>query len=181
MKKLTIMLLLLAGITSAKAAVDTATVNNAAPAFTLKDMAGKTVSLSDYKGKVVVLDFWATWCVPCRNSFPAVQATINKYKNDKDVVFLFVDTREKVDNYKELITKFLEDTHYDFRVLLDEHNEDGRQGKLYKEYAMPGIPTKYIIDKNGVIRFMNIGFMPGRTDEQVSDELSKEIETAKKA
>src|ERR1700749_3607746 len=73
-------------------------LNDKAPNFILKDINGKTVSLADYKGKVLILDFWATWCVPCRNSFPAVKMAVEKYKNDPDVKILFSDTRETESN-----------------------------------------------------------------------------------
>ncbi|MDJ1499795.1 TlpA disulfide reductase family protein [Xanthocytophaga agilis] len=150
-----------------------------APQFSLKDMSGKVVSLAEYRGKVVVLDFWATWCVPCRNSFPAMQMTMNKYQNDKNVIFLFIDTREKSPNYQSLIGQFLSDNHYDFYVLLDEKGADGIQNKVYKTYQIPGIPTKFVIDGKGIIRFKNIGFDMNKTNEQVVEELAGQIEIAK--
>ncbi|MDJ1492329.1 TlpA disulfide reductase family protein [Cytophagaceae bacterium DM2B3-1] len=156
-------------------------MNVPAPQFSLKDMSGKVVSLIDYKGKVVVLDFWATWCVPCRNSFPAMQMTMNMYQNDKNVVFLFIDTREKSPNYQSLISQFLSDNHYDFYVLLDEKGADGVQNKVYKTYQIPGIPTKFVIDGKGIIRFKNIGFDMNKTNEQVVEELAGQIEIAKTA
>lgn len=70
-------------------------LNSPAPHFILKDLNGKTVSLSDYKGKTLVLEFWATWCPYCRKSFPSTQLLLNKYKDDANVKFLFIDTREK--------------------------------------------------------------------------------------
>lgn len=156
-------------------------LNDKAPDFVLRDINGKVVSLADYKGKVLVLDFWATWCVPCRESFPAVQKTINKYKDDPKVSFLFMDTREKTDNYVDVIKKFLADNHYTFNVILDEKSPDGTQSKMFKQYVMPGIPTKFIIDGNGIIRFKVIGFNPNLTEEEVVKELSGMIETVKKS
>jgi peroxiredoxin len=156
-------------------------LNDKAPDFVLKDINGKTVSLADYKGKVLILDFWATWCVPCRESFPATQKVLNKYKDDPAVSFLFIDTREKTDNYVDLIKKFLDENHYTFKVVLDEKGPDGIQNKMYKQYVMPGIPTKFIIDKNGVIRFKVIGFNPNLTEEDIMKELSEMIEAARKS
>ncbi|MFD2871681.1 TlpA family protein disulfide reductase [Mucilaginibacter ximonensis] len=155
--------------------------NQPAPAFELKDMDGKTVSLTDYKGKVVVLDFWATWCGPCKMSFPGMQIALNKYKDDKDVQFLFIDTRERADNYKDLVKNFLADNHYSFKVIFDEKGEGGVQNKFFKTYKLMGIPTKFIIDRDGIVRFENIGYMPGMSDQELANEVSGMIEKAKKA
>jgi len=183
--KLFIVALFLTGTAAAKSItikmpVDSM-LNDKAPDFVLKDINGKTVSLVDYKGKVLILDFWATWCVPCRESFPAVQKVLNKYKDDSAVSFLFIDTREKTDNYIDLIKKFLDENHYTFKVILDEKGPEGIPNKTYKQYVMPGIPTKFIIDKNGIIRFKVIGFNPNMTEEDVVKELSGMIETARKS
>ena len=82
---------------------------NVAPNFTLTNLEGKTVQLSDYIGNLVVLDFWATWCGPCKASFPKMQEIVTKYK-DKNVVFLFVDTWEqnKPDQTLKKVTQFPE-------------------------------------------------------------------------
>jgi len=156
-------------------------LNIPAPAFTVRDLDGKEVSLSDYKGKVVVLDFWATWCEPCQKSFPGMQELVTKYKDDPEVKIFFVDTREKKKEYKDLVRKFLAEHHYTFQVLLDDQGSGPSEKTLYTQYDMPGIPTKYIIDKAGHIRFKDIGFRPGTTADELSAKVSKLIETAKKS
>jgi len=154
--------------------------NQAAPLFTLQDMNGKMVSLADCKGKVVVLDFWATWCGPCKASFPGMQQAVNKYKDTQDVVFLFIDTREKMENYKQFVTDFITNNHYTFKVLYDEMSFDGTKSKLYQDYKLAGIPTKFVIDKSGIVRFEEIGFASGKSDQSLAKEVSDMIEEAKK-
>lgn len=155
-------------------------INQSAPAFTLKALDGKTVSLADYKDKVVVLDFWATWCGPCKSSFPGMQRVVTHYKDDRDVAFLFIDTREKVANYQQLANDFLTANHYTFKVLYDEMSLDGTKSKLYKNYKIAGIPTKFIIDREGIVRFEKLGFMPGTSDEALANEVADMVEKAKK-
>lgn len=142
-------------------------INQPAPDFTLNDLDGKKIMLSDLKGKTIIIDFWATWCGPCLSSFPGMKKAVEKYSNNKNVEFLFVNAWERVDNKKENAEKFLAKTKYPFHVLLDDQNE------VITKYNVSGIPTKFIIDKNGNIRFVNIGFS-GNTDQMV-DEISAMI------
>ncbi|MCS4224657.1 TlpA disulfide reductase family protein [Sphingobacterium sp. BIGb0165] len=151
-------------------------VKNEAPQFSLTDREGKEVSLKSLKGKVVVLDFWATWCGPCKMSFPGMQAAVNKYANDKDVVFLFIDTWQKEANYKELVNNFIESNKYSFHVLFDEMKDT--QKSAVSAYGVKGIPTKVVIDKEGFIRFQSSG--GGADVEKIVNEISAKIELAKK-
>lgn len=151
-------------------------INKPANAFALKDLNGNTVSLASLKGKTVIVDFWATWCGPCKASFPGMQLAVNKYKDDPNVKFLFVDTWEHEANYVEGVKKFIADNKYTFNVLLDEKDANGKQAKVVSQFEVSGIPTKFIIDKNGVIRFKKVGFL-GSSDELVS-EISLMIDLA---
>ena len=152
-------------------------INKPAPAVALKDIDGKTVSLSDLKGTVVIVDFWATWCGPCKASFPGMQMAVNKYKDDPNVKFLFVDTWETGDNYLDGVKKFIADNKYTFHVLMDEKGDDGRQSKVVSSFGVGGIPTKFIIDKNGHIRFTYVGY--AGTPEKLLDEVSNMVEMTK--
>jgi thiol-disulfide isomerase/thioredoxin len=145
----------------------------------LKDINGKIVSLADFKGKMLVIDFWATWCEPCRNSFPAAKMVVEKYKNDPNVKFLFIDTRETEANYQELAKKFMADNQYPFYIVFDEKSDDGKMNATYKKYVMPGIPTKYFIDGNGVIKYKSIGYVPDQTKEQTAADIEDLIEKVK--
>ena len=141
-----------------------------APSFVLKNLDGETVSLESLKGKVVVVDFWATWCGPCKASFPGMQKAVNKFQKSNDVEFVFVDTWESGDDKQTKVQKFITDHEYTFNVLMDNESE------VVKEFGVSGIPTKYVVDKDGNIRFKSVGF--GGNDEELVNELTMMIEMA---
>ncbi|HLR36882.1 MAG TPA: TlpA disulfide reductase family protein [Chitinophagaceae bacterium] len=127
------------------------------PLFTLKDLNGVDVSLQNLRGKVVILDFWATWCRPCIESFKGMKRLKDKYKDDKEVVFLFIDEDDPQPNEESRIKKirdFLQEKNYRFRVLLDTKDKNSVQQK----YFISGIPVKVVIDKKGIMQFKEIGY-----------------------
>jgi thiol-disulfide isomerase/thioredoxin len=152
-------------------------VDEPAAGFTLTDLRGNQVSLASLKGKVVVLDFWATWCVPCKASFPAMQTVINKYKNDPDVRFLFIHTWERTETAKEDASAYMAGMGYNFQVLMDMKDPQTKANKVVDSYNVTGIPAKFVIDRKGNIRFRLNGF-DGSKEEAV-DEVSMAIDLAK--
>src|SRR5690606_5644560 len=151
-------------------------IKRKAPAFSLTDRNGKTVSLADLKGKIVVLEFWATWCSPCRRSLPGMQAVANKYGDDSEVVFLFVDVFQKEPNYKELVEKYLADHGYRFHTVFDKMDDPSQS--MVRAYGVNVIPHKVIIDREGFIRFEGTGDLAHL--EKTVNELSAKIELVRK-
>jgi thiol-disulfide isomerase/thioredoxin len=148
------------------AALKRAAVNQEIKAFTLPAMTGESVSLEKLHGKVVVLDFWATWCGPCKQSFPHLQKVYEKYRSQEDVAIYAVNTFERSsgDTRKTAVEKFIADNKYGFPVLFDSD--------VASSNGIQSIPTQFVIDKNGRIQFINVGF----EGPQMVEELSRKIE-----
>jgi peroxiredoxin len=145
-------------------------IDEAAPSFALLDLNGAKVNLKDLKGKIVVLDFWATWCGPCKASFPAMQTMVNKFKNDPGVIFLFIDTWERGDQKLKNAAEFIAQNKYPFQVLMDNKDE------TVAAYKVVGIPAKFVIDADGHIRFKATGF---NNNEELIQELEAMINLSK--
>lgn len=116
--------------------------------FKLKDLNDKEVSLNDFKGKKVLLNFWATWCPPCRAEMPDIEKLYQENK-DSDLVVLAVNLGED----KQTVKSFIDKNKYNFTILLDS-NED-----IATKYNIVSIPTSFFIDKEGNIVSKKVGAM----------------------
>jgi peroxiredoxin len=133
------------------------------PAFSGKTANGEKVSLSDYKGKVTIIDFWASWCKPCKEGFPFLVELYDNY-SDKGFEVLGVNLDEEVANMNKFLRKM--DKDIKFKIISDA---DSKIGNLYNVEA---IPSTFFIDKKGVLRYMHLGFSG---DDK--EKFKKEIES----
>ncbi|WP_343693920.1 TlpA disulfide reductase family protein [Chitinophaga sp.] len=161
-----------------RANISSMMVHEAAPNFIVTDVNGKKVSLADFKGKTIVLDFWATWCGPCVESFPAMQMAANRYVNDPDVKFLFIYTWNNVPDLLNDGKNFLAKRNYTFDLYLDPRNPDTKHCAAADAFKIDGIPAKFIIDGKGRIRFKVSGF-EGKA-ETAAEEVVQMVEMARK-
>lgn len=137
-------------------------VGNLAPDFTLDDLEGGKVRLSDLRGSAVFINFWATWCPPCRAEMPEIEAIHQKYK-DKGVVVIGVDIMEP----ESTVRRFIQEGGYTWTFAMDT------SGEVSAQYNITAIPTSYFIDREGIIRAVNIGAMTKRAMEDKLAEAMK--------
>ncbi|MBO4680143.1 MAG: redoxin domain-containing protein [Lachnospiraceae bacterium] len=145
----------------------------AAPGFSLIDQYGETHTLSDYKGRIVFLNFWATWCPPCKAELPYIQELYEEYQamEDPDVVFLGV-TFPSYGNEQDVagITAFLEENGYTFPVLMDT------EASLLQPYYISAFPTTFIIDTGGNV----LGYVPGGMTKDIMESVIAQAREASK-
>lgn len=131
-----------------------------APGIEQELLGGDHLSLSDQKGKVVILDFWATWCGPCVREMPIVAHVAEEYR-DRGVSLFCVNQREEADAIRE----FLEKEMLDVAVSLDV------DGDAAAAYGVDGIPTLVLVDQAGVVRSVHVGYRP-----DIGDKLREELD-----
>ena len=132
---------------------------NKAPDFTLPDLKGNPVSLNGFKGKVVFLNFWATWCKPCEEEMPSMQLLYNALKSQNqpfEIVAVSIDSEGP-----EVVRKFIERYNITFTVLHD------RKGRIKDTYKTTGVPETFIIDQSGIIAEKVWGPRDWRTRDSV--------------
>jgi len=121
-------------------------IGQPAPEFKLPDLSGNAVSLTQYQGKIVLVDFWATWCGPCRLSMPLLEDLQKEYPNE--LVLLAVNLQEPLDEVRQYVTA----QRIRSRVLLDE------EGTVGRAYGSESIPMQVLIDQKGIVRDIQMGF-----------------------
>jgi peroxiredoxin len=139
---------------------ETAAVNKPAPDFTLASTGDKSIKLSDYKGKVVILDFWATWCPPCRRGIPDLIEIQKEYGNDVVVIGISMDTETKND-----VIPFIQKMGINYHVAYAD------AGVVQAYGGVESIPTSFVIDKNGNIVDNHIGLVPKSAFTSVINKL----------
>lgn len=145
----------------------------AAPDFTLVDQYGQTHTLSDYRGKIVFLNFWATWCPPCREEMPYIQELYEEYQamDDPDVVFLGVAFPDYGSETSiEGITQFMEENGYTYPVLMDT------DASLMLPYYITAYPTTFMIDPDGNV----LGYIPGGMTKDIMENVIQQAKDASK-
>jgi len=134
-------------------------IDKAAPGFKLPDLKGREFSLDQYKGKVVLLDFWATWCSPCRMTMPLLEKLQDEYHGN--MALLAINLQEPED----IVRDYVREQNLSSKVLLDE------EGSVGQAYGAESIPMQILIDKNGIVRYVQLGFNPA-----MASQLRAEIE-----
>ncbi|HLH24523.1 MAG TPA: TlpA disulfide reductase family protein [Chloroflexota bacterium] len=123
-----------------------ARLGSPAPDFTLQTVDGTSVQLAQFKGKPVWINFWATWCVPCREEMPAMQELYDQYR-DQGLVILAVNMEEDAPT----VRRWIESGGYTFTFVLDD------QGQQVKRYNVTAAPTSYFVGRDGIIRDQKLG------------------------
>lgn len=139
-----------------------AEMNKPAPDFTLKGIDGKNLKLSELAGNVIFLNFWASWCAPCREEMPLLDALHKKYQALGFMV-LGVNVEEQTDLARSYISR----RPVDFPILLDPTNQ------VSKSYKVVAMPTSVLIDRNGNMRYLHHGYKAG--DEQKYTKMVKKL------
>ncbi len=152
---------------SASTSQSSQNTNPIAPDFTLKDLNGKDVKLSDYRGKVVILNFWAVWCKYCKEEMPDLNELNKELEKDNEAVILTVDVQESQDIVKD----YLSTNNIDLKVLMDQ------DGSVTQTYGVTGFPTTFIINKDGTL----YTYIPQKTDKATLVKILEKIKKGETA
>jgi peroxiredoxin len=140
-------------------------VGSRAPSFMLKDVRGNNVSLSDFKGKIVVIDFWSTWCSWCKETTEELEKLHNNFK-DRDVVFLGI-SMDSGSNADMKVRNFAQKHGLTYLLLIDD-------GSASKSYQVNKLPTTYILDRDHIIKQIYPGYLPA-LGEKIAETIEKSL------
>ena len=133
-----------------------------APDFTLKSLEGSNLRLEEYRGQVVLINFWASWCGPCRQEMPVLDRLHHRYE-DTGFAVLGINVEGDSGSAREIVDK----TNVTFPILFDDEQ------KVSELYSLEAMPSTVVVDRDGVIRYIHRGYKPG--DEAKYVEVVKEL------
>jgi thiol-disulfide isomerase/thioredoxin len=145
-------------VTSSALAKD---MTGAAPDFTLKSISGENLKLSEFRGDVILINFWASWCGPCRQEMPLLDQLYQRY-SPVGFTILGINVEENSDQARKL----LQEVPVSFPILFDTQNS------VSKLYNLVGMPSTMIVDRDGNIRYQNVAYLPGyekKYEEQIKE------------
>jgi len=151
--------LLPGAVSGSQVGAESSEIGSPAPDFVLEDLSGNPVKLSDLRGRLVVLNFWATWCTPCRTEMPEFQEIYQR--NEQDLVVLGINLEESPSDIQDFVSPL----NITYPILLDK---EGLVSRLYKVIQLP---NTYFIDRQGILRIRHIGFLSSDQFQEYLDRV----------
>jgi peroxiredoxin len=145
-------------------------VGDKMPAFTITDLNGREISTANLKGKVMLVNFWATWCPPCRAEMPRLEKEVWQKYRDSEFVMVAIAREQS----EEEIAEFQKENRLSFPFAADPQRE------VYKRFGNGGIPRSYVVGVDGKILYQSVGYLPSEFD-QMKKVIEKELAKAQKA
>jgi len=151
--------LLPGAVSGSQVGAESSEIGSPAPDFVLEDLSGNPVKLSDLRGRLVVLNFWATWCTPCRTEMPEFQEIYQR--NEQDLVVLGINLEENPGDIQDFVSPL----NITYPILLD------KEGLVSRQYKVIQLPNTYFIDRQGILRIRHIGFLSSDQFQEYLDRV----------
>ena len=165
-----LVIIVLTAVPRLAAGIATRKTANPAPVFAVTRLDGTIVRSIDLKGRVAVIDYWATWCPACRRELPELQKLYGRYGNNPDVVFWAVDVQQNGETPQKA-SAYFQTSGYTLPLVIDSQNSEE---SLSKRFAFEGFPALILMDRGGRVRLVHIGY---DRSESLQSNISREIET----